>query len=224
MIAVLTADVVHSTKLDDLQYQAMIRTLKLLLGTVATQTDVYSDIYRGDGFQAVFTNPKDAVRLSLVIKLGLLTQIPDLSVSLTQSLAVGDYTSLNTKTGESNGPVFVASGRGLEQAKKGTFNIELSTENTQGFDIATAFLDHQLNQLSIKQASVGYLYLLHGFPEQNQLATELKMTRQNVATHLKRGAFDLIKAYIQKYEGLFTQSKSDSSTPPTLHKTIKSKK
>jgi predicted DNA-binding protein YlxM (UPF0122 family) len=202
MIAVLTADLVNSTKLDKQDYLSVIQFLKGLLSELAENENIAFEISRGDSFQVVFSNPVIAMRISLLIKFGLLSGNYSQSMNVTQSLALGDFEHLSNKPGESSGEVFINSGRGLDTTPKGHLSLHNDLLGAQGFKLATQFLNHHLDQLSKKQAEVSYLYLKFNYPEQGVIASDLNITRQNVATHLKRAGAELVKAYIGEYESL----------------------
>jgi len=210
LIAVATADIVNSTALDKEHYVNAIALITKLLNDAKTKYGVNYEIYRGDGFQVVYPDPVNALSSVLAIKLALKSGRDIPSISITQSLAVGSYEHLSSYAGQSSGEVFVNSGRGLEATKGGDVSIHLSDDfGANDLLLSTRFLNHLLNSISQKQATVGYLYLDQDYPEQNMIAQQLNMTRQNVATHLKRGAFDLIKAYIQTYEELTRHAKEN---------------
>ncbi|GBL02873.1 hypothetical protein [Glaciecola sp. KUL10] len=211
MIAVLTADLVNSSQLDKQAYVKVIQFLKLLLSELVEEENISFEISRGDSFQIVFTNPVIALRLSLLIKFALLSGRYSESIKVTQSLAVGEFEHLTNKPGESSGAVFINSGRGLDNTAKGNLSLHSTILNQQGFHLATQFLNHHLTQLSKKQAEVSYFFLKHKYPEQGIIASELKITRQNVATHLKRAGADLIKTFIIEYESLIQQHLEQSS-------------
>lgn len=205
MIAVLTADLVNSTKLDKQAYLNVIDYLKSLLSPLLDDEKISFEIFRGDSFQVVFTDPVNAMRISLMIKLALLAGAHAQSIKVTQSLAIGTYDHLSNKPGESSGEVFIKSGRELESTTKGNLSIHSQFLDNYGFGLTTQFLNHHLCQLSNKQAEVAHLYLKFHYPEQGVIASKLQITRQNVAAHLKRGGAELIKAYILEYEALMNR-------------------
>jgi predicted DNA-binding protein YlxM (UPF0122 family) len=207
LVAVLTSDIVHSTKLEKADYSIIMGELDSQLKSISSETEAKYEIFRGDSFQVLFPRPSDAMKYTLALRMFLQAGFSSKSVELTQSLAINHFEHLGESPGTSSGPAFVMSGRTLDKANRGDFLLNiLNTEkggiSKSDMSLSTMFLNHMLKGLTEKQAGVIYHYLILGFPEQKVIAEKLGITRQNVATHLKRGGADLIKAYLTSYESL----------------------
>ena len=212
IVAVLTTDIVHSTKLSTKDYNLVIQALKTYLDRELKPQNASYEIYRGDSFQIYFRDVKHAMRASLALRLYFRTGIDCLGVNLTQSFALGQYEQLSDSPGTSVGEAFVLSGRALDTAGRGEFIVSISKDiRSADLQLSTHFLNHLLASLTDKQCGVLFYYLSLHEPEQKVIAERLNMTRQNVATHLKRGGADLIKAYIEAYEGLIFDTRNSSN-------------
>ncbi|MBF7072812.1 sigma-70 family RNA polymerase sigma factor [Glaciecola sp. MH2013] len=206
-VAVLTSDIVHSTHLSPDEYKAVIASLTVILTRVAKENDAVFEIFRGDGFQMYFKRIDVAIKCTLVVRLYMQAGIECKSVLLTQSLAIDMFDDLTDKPGTSSGKAFLISGRQLDNAKRGDLIITLpSALSAPGLILSTKFLQQLLSGLTTKQANVLYHYVDQSYPEQKVIAKALDMTRQNVATHLKRGGADLISEYINTFASILQGS------------------
>jgi len=201
MIAVLTGDMVNSTKMSDAAYSAAVNTLKNLLKTAQKQYQAKGEIYRGDEFQIHFPNPLHAIEYTLLIKLALyLSEAPRKPVQCTLSLAYGSHSVLDEKPNTSSGPVFIQSGRGLDNTQRGDLSIsfEGADENTDNeLLLLTQFLNHLLNRLTRTQAELLNQYIQSHYAEHKKIAEMTGTTRQNISNRLGNiGAF-LVRDYIQ---------------------------
>lgn len=198
--AVLTADIVHSTKLNAKDYACVMRTLQTLLKSQAERYQCKFEIFRGDSFQILYTNIIDAMDSVLSIRLYLQSSIECPAIKLTQSIAIGRVEQGSTSLSSSLGEAFILSGRALDKASRGELVINFGSELcSTDLTVSTLFLCHLLNGLTEKQAEVLYYYIDFDFPEQQSIADHMHMTRQNVATHLKRSGAELVKAYLVSY-------------------------
>ncbi|MDT0627137.1 hypothetical protein [Alteromonas sp. W364] len=211
IVAVLTTDIVHSTKLSTLEYNSIITTLKTYLDREIDGKDASYEIYRGDSFQIYFQDVQQAMRASMALRFYFRSGIDCPSIELTQSLALGEYEQLSDKPGTSVGQAFILSGRALDKAQRGEFVFNMCDGlPSVDLSLSTRFLNHLLAGLTEKQSGVLFYYVSLNGPEQKVIAELLDMTRQNVATHLKRGGADLIRAYIETYEALISDSQSST--------------
>lgn len=210
MIAVLTGDLVNSTKMTDDIYSGVIKDLTNILLDCHTKYGATGDIYRGDEFQIQFPNPLFAIEATLLIKLSLqLSKLTDKPIQCTFSLAYGNYDTLDKKPNTSSGPVFIESGRGLEKTPRGDISIhfvdtEVKTTANNELNLLTQFLNHLLNRLTRTQASLLYQYIETQFAEHKKLADAIGTSRQNISNRLSNiGAF-LVRDYIAMVNNIVT--------------------
>jgi hypothetical protein len=199
--AVLTSDIVHSTKLSSSDYTKVMATLKSLLEAHEARYGCKYEIFRGDSFQVLYQNIDDAMNAALSLRLYLQSGIDCCAVKLTQSFAVGQVEETSTSISSSLGEAFILSGRALDKATRGDLLINFGEAfASTDLNVSTLFLRNLLNGLTEKQSEVLYYYIDFDFPEQQIIADHMKMTRQNVATHLKRSGAELVKAYLLGYQ------------------------
>lgn len=199
MIAVLTGDLVNSTKMANETYTDVINSLKESLQDAHIKYNAIGEIYRGDEFQIQYPEPIYALKSTLLIKLALhLSKFSPKPIQCTLSLAYGNHSVYDKKPNTSSGPVFVESGRGLEKTQRGELSIHFAqTNNKSEIPLLTQFLNHLLNRLTKTQAELLYTYIESDFAEHKKMADITGTTRQNISNRLGNiGAF-LIKDYIE---------------------------
>src|SRR6185312_4513291 len=111
MIAVITGDIINSKKLNPKKW---LKPLKAELEAIGPGPKLW-EIYRGDSFQLMITNPAEALITSIKIKASL-KSVSGMDVRM----AVGIGTKIHSaqKVTESNGTAFVHSGEKFEMLKK----------------------------------------------------------------------------------------------------------
>ncbi|SEL44479.1 hypothetical protein SAMN05216262_11122 [Colwellia chukchiensis] len=199
MIAVLTGDLVNSTKMSKQTYASTIKALQDLLAEAAQAYRASGAVYRGDEFQIQYPEPIFALKSTLLIKLALhLSSNSSKPIQCTLSLAYGDYNHLDEKPNTSSGPVFIRSGRGLTSAQRGELAVHFPTTIAeQQTRLLSQFLNHLLNRLTKSQAQLLYQYIASDFAEHKKLAQITATTRQNISNRLANiGAF-LVRDYMK---------------------------
>ncbi|MDC2887723.1 MarR family transcriptional regulator [Psychrosphaera algicola] len=199
MIAVLTGDIVNSTKMSKETYSEVIKQLTSLLQDVNVQFNAVGEIYRGDEFQIQYPNPLDALKSTLLIKLALhLATFSEKPIQCTLSLAYGEYDIYADKPNTSSGSVFVASGRGLQKTSRGELSLLLEQDLDESeLNLLTQFLNHLLNRLTKTQATLLYQYIENDFTDHKTMAELTATTRQNISNRLSNIGAYLIKEYIE---------------------------
>ncbi|BFM08708.1 hypothetical protein [Halioxenophilus aromaticivorans] len=203
MIAVLTADLVHSTKLPKGVYKDTLALLSALLKAEQKRCGADSEIYRGDGFQVRYTNPLQALESTLAIKLGLhAAECAAKPILCTMALAFGEDDACDDKStgkpGTAMGQAFIDSGRALEQTARAEMTLTFGQAvNSEELNLLTRFFNHQLNNLTKSQAQLLSQYIESGFAEHRALAQLTGTSRQNISNRLSSiGAF-LIRDYVR---------------------------
>lgn len=200
MIAVLTGDIVNSTKMSDAVYKKVITNLSALVEQAGKNYQAKGEIYRGDEFQIQFPDPIYALECTLLIKLALhLSTATDKPVQCTLSLAYGSHNHLDEKPNTSSGPVFIESGRGLEKTQRGDISVAFTEdEQLQSIKLLTQFLNHLLNRLTKTQAKLLYQYIESNFAEHKKLADITGTSRQNISNRLSNIGAYLVRDYIKQ--------------------------
>lgn len=198
MIAVLTGDLVNSTKMSEEVYAGVINSLKALLVEANEKYQATGEVYRGDEFQIQYPDPIDALKSTLLIKLALhLSTYSSKPIQCTLSLAYGSYAFYDKKPNTSSGPVFIASGRGLEKTQRGELSLHFDEKyNDEETQLLSHFLNHLLNRLTKSQAELLFQYIESDFADHKKIAEITKTTRQNISNRLSNiGAF-LVRDYM----------------------------
>jgi len=200
MIAVLTGDVVHSSKMSSKQYSQTIEMLKQLILADKHKNVASGDIYRGDEFQLQYSKPEYALQSALIFKL---------SLPCTLSLAYGKYEVFNDSPSTSSGPVYIESGKGLDSATRGDLIVNLPTDTSflqntsppapfqpNGLLLLNNFLTHTLNSLTKSQSELLLAYIKNGFPDHKFLAELTGTSRQNISNRLSSMGAHLVRDYV----------------------------
>lgn len=199
MIAVLTGDLVRSTKMSNDIYAGAISSLKRSFKEAKSKHQASGEIYRGDGFQVQFPDPIYALEYTLTIKLALQSaKFSDKPVLCTMSLAYGSYDFLDEKPNTSMGPVFIESGRGLDNTSRGDLSLSFeSGADNYEYTMLTRFLNHLINNLTKSQAQLLCQYIEGGFAEHKEIARITGTSRQNISNRLANIGADLVRDYIE---------------------------
>lgn len=210
LIAVETGDLVGSTSLSSEQLAKALLALKTNFAEITANQHGKAELFRGDAYQIVYSCPQYSLKYAVLTKLFLMSQL-DIKVSVSQSIAIDFVDTEIIKPNESMHSVLVASGRQLDKGHKG--EIILSSHLvTADFLLANAFLNRLIAGLTQKQAQALYWYIRLDYPEQQRIAEALKMTRQNVNTHLNRASADLVKSYLNQFESNIMQASTNESS------------
>lgn len=196
MIAVLTGDIVNSTKMSSDTYNKVISTLNTLFENANAQFNAVGEIYRGDGFQVQYPDPFDAIKSTLLLKLALHSaHFSDKPIQCTLSLAFGKADIYAEKPNTSSGTAFLLSGRGLEKTPRGDLLVQFDQPNDE-LVLLTQFLNHLLNRLTKSQAELLYQTIETEFTEHWKIAEVTGTSRQNISNRLGNiGAF-LVRDYM----------------------------
>ena len=201
LYAVLTTDIVHSTKLGSDDYSAVMKALKAILISHQERYQSQFEIFRGDSFQVLYPKVDEAMKASLSLRLYLQSGVDCPAVKLTQSIAIGTVDKGSESLGSSLGEAFVLSGRSLDDASRGDLTLSFGRDFVnRDLTVSTLFLQHLLNGLTKKQAEVLFYYIDFGYPEHQFIADYMKQSRQNITAHLKRSGAELVKTYLLAYK------------------------
>jgi hypothetical protein len=121
MIAIITADIINSRKLEN--QEIWITPLKKLLANYGSTPEKW-EIFRGDYFQIEIEDPKEALFLSLKIK-ALIKSISAVEgqkktapIDVRMAIGLGTKEYAADRISESNGTAFINSGEKFEKLKK----------------------------------------------------------------------------------------------------------
>lgn len=210
--AVLTGDLVDSTGLDTTSRE---EARKLVLSSV-TKLDDWSkknvvrgkpEIFRGDQWQALLSQPKYALRAALYVRAKLIATGCDTRVSI----AIGAVDRISrTSISRSDGDAFVRSGHGLDEMKTDSelaISLPDSMHDSGRWLSAIAELSGAiLSGWKKGQAEVVSLAIDPQNFNQSEIGKRLKTTQQLVSKALKATRWDALEIAIKSFEGFDWES------------------
>lgn len=198
--AILTADIVHSTKLSPAQARKLIQRLRLVLSPYRFE------FYRGDSFQVYIKDARLALETALLCRTAAISMaqdiksfIPDIRIGI----GIGKAKEPNGTLGAARGEAFVLSGRALDQIAKSNTRLVISTANTlagEGLAVIAAYTNTIFNDMTGKQANVIF-ELLKG-NTQLVVAKKLKKSKSTIHQHVSAARWEEIKTLLQQYKNI----------------------
>ncbi|WP_417887915.1 SatD family protein [Zunongwangia sp.] len=208
MIAVLTADLIDSTKYSNSFLEIVLSNLKNEFSRIeenfSEQTTSF-DIFRGDSIQAIIKKPSKALWVALVLKSTLNAIVNDTEknakTDLKLAIGIGNYQLEREEIRESNGEAFHFSGRTLDEMKNTGRKLMLATPNSEvneEFNISLAMFDYIAERWSVASAEVVY-YLLHGYKE-IEISKKLNISQSAVNQRKKTAGWEVIDLLLTRFE------------------------
>ncbi|MDN2662280.1 hypothetical protein [Psychromonas sp. 14N.309.X.WAT.B.A12] len=199
-IAVISGDIVSSTKLSSKQFEQLLIRIKDIQGWI---TEVNASnahrIERGDEFQSVVHDIEHVLRYTIVYRLGIkaLGKAFDSRISF----AIAANADLRALISESMGEAFVLSGRGLKGLRNERLLFNCEHPNlTEQFELLFKYLDKQLTELTARQCEVMLPMLQHQDELSiSELAEQLDIATATASKSLKASGWPLIKALNMKF-------------------------
>ena len=196
MLAVITADIVHSVKTEPQTLEHAQTYLRKRMASLRERDLGNGELYRGDGIQIALRDPHRALDCVLELSAFLATH----GIKLTLSIAVADG-HLNQSVGISQGPAFLLSGRTLDQASRGQWLFSSSQSQLSAeFYCTLDLLGFIVQQWTAKQAEVIHYWLTHDRCDQQTIAKGLQMTPQNVSLHWRKAAGPQLIRCLEQFE------------------------
>lgn len=199
--AVITADIVNSSLLEEKQFDELLYVLKNEL----KKQKVKSDFYRGDSFHALC---EADMALSLSLRLRLLVKQEDWKAGTEKidiRLAIGVGTveepvkSLSTAKGEA----FLLSGRELDKISKTSICHSIRSADKKidaGFEALSLLIDYLMKNMTSKQAET--LAELMTGSTQTEAARKLKKSQSTINKLAQTAQWDKLEKSIQIYRKL----------------------
>lgn len=198
--AVITADIVNSSLLENKDFNVLTRKLKSLI----SKGKGIFHFYRGDSFQCYLTDPYSAYRLAL--KLRSLTKSSENEAAQSEtdlkiSLGIGTIETPVIRISEAMGEAFIISGRELDNletqgrrfiARSGDSKINIA------LDTISLFTDYLYKGLTLKQSEV-LLLLLNGKTQQ-QIAGTLKKSQSTINRHVQALGWNEFEQLLSGYD------------------------
>lgn len=195
--AILTGDIVGSSKLNPAQRKKLLGYLK---STSKEIRKLYKDlvpfdvdIFRGDSWQLLVTESKFALRIALLFRASLKSKMDIREFDSKIFIGIGTIDSFpGQRVSLGNGEAFVLSGRGLENLKKYIMGIDYpSFEKNDYLGLIVQLIDVLASDWTVKQ-SASLSGALKGLT-QKEIADSLKLKQQTVYGHLTGSHFTEIE-------------------------------
>jgi hypothetical protein len=198
--AVITADIVHSTRLSKADYKKLLKNLSLIFEQYP------HEFFRGDSFQVFVKLPADALQLILLVRTLVIKSSSVLPVAADVRATIGigsvklPVKSLNTASGEA----FILSGRTFDKLQKDQRLVIVCDEKNHVVNIAlriiSQFTDYIFEKLTVKQAAVVF-ELLQG-KTQTETAKRLKKSQATIHKHIQSAGWPELEELIKNYKEL----------------------
>lgn len=208
MGAIITGDIVDSTKMAAEERNSMLLMLQSLPELLSTFTKIDLEIFRGDSFQIRVWEPIDSLKVALAIRAHIRSfKFAEHNRLWDARMAIGIGT-MEYDTGTlamSDGEAYRASGRGLDAIGKRRLTIETPwTEVNKELRVSTAFADDIVSGWTQSQSRVMFQSLTTNLTHA-EIGSILGITRQMVDKALRAGKEDLMNLYINRFEELIKE-------------------
>ena len=212
-IAIITGDIVDSTKLNLAERDIMINALQAIPEILLPFEKISMEIFRGDSFQIQIPKTEIAAKAAIAIRAWLRSQV-ELSgrEPLDARLAIGigdtDYASESLST--SDGEAFRLSGRLLDKMHKARLAIATPwPQVNEELRLSTAFVDDIISSWTQNQSKI-MLLRLQTAKSHLELSQILDISRQMVDKSMKSSKEELIESYIDRFEKIIIEHSVES--------------
>ena len=198
--AVITADIVNSTKLSRGENKKLLKSLDAVL------QGHQHEFFRGDSFQVLVKSPDEALKILLQAR----TAAMKLSGSampvadIRGSIGIGNVKLPVKSFQTASGDVFILSGRAFDKmAKEERLTIVCDEKNkavNSGLKLISQFIDYLFQRLTFKQAAVVYEQLMGR--TQIDTAKRLKKSQATVHKHTQSAGWPQIEKLLADYKNL----------------------
>lgn len=205
MIAILTGDIIHSSKLKD--QGLWLQPLKAYFNKWGNTPSKW-EIFRGDSFQLEIDDPTLALQSALHIKAIIKSVASDKNTKRTSvidvrmAIGIGDKTHDASNIPESNGSAFVNSGQRFESLKKDKSTLAIKSPWTsfdKEMNLIIKLASIQMDSWSISSGELMQSVLSNPNHNQQQIGKELGIEQNSVSGRYKRANVDEILEMEQMY-------------------------
>lgn len=222
--AVITGDIIHSTRMTHDQQIGLFKLMNDALKTWSVGYNMKTEMFRGDSFQCLVHNKENALRVALILKTYIRSlnprEIYDIhkrsntperrGVFFTRwmfdarmAVGVGDVDLETNTLSNSNGPAFHLSGQMLDELKNSRQHLIIISDDEYNREWLTesVLLDAIIAKTSSLQCEVLNLKLL-GYTE-TQIANRLNIMQSAVNQRSVSGNWNAINTMVKRYEEIY---------------------
>ena len=197
MKAVITADIVNSTKIEETNRYLLVDELDNIIQDLKRLSSLRCEMYRGDSFQVLVDDVKYCLEIALLIRLGLKKSnlLKNGKLDARMAIGVGEVSYEHEQVILSNGEAFRLSGRTFDKLNKRRLLIATNINDVdEPLNVMLAFIDELLKGLSYTQSKYLYDSLLYNM-SQMELANVYNTSQPNIAKHLKSAKENLFRLF-----------------------------
>ena len=199
--AVLTGDIVNSTKLGPEDEKLLLKKLHQIL-------EPYTfEFYRGDSFQAYLPDNTLALETALMCRTAAIGINPEAAPAISDvriGIGIGSVVHPVRDLASAKGEAFLLSGRALDSLDKTRGRLVIDAENNPLANLAFAGMASYINsiyaQMTAKQAEVIF-DLLRGETQQ-QVADKLNRSKSTISQHVTAGRWDEIEDILKNFKSI----------------------
>ncbi|MDY0387607.1 MAG: SatD family protein [Methanolobus sp.] len=213
LYAVITGDLVKSSQLEHGAREKMIAYLRESLMFIEDKLELQDavflpiDIFRGDSFQIVLSQPDRALLASIILSLRLSLfnkDAKDFAARISIGIGTIEYIPKSGDIGEADGAAFRLSGKALDTMKEKDQNLLITSSNPAlnlMFETQCAFFD----LIAIRWTNIQKEILLETLSgsTQEEIASKHGKSQSTISQSLKASGFDAVKKSLSNYEHLF---------------------
>lgn len=218
-IAVITGDIVHSRMLDNNQKNSLLKCLKKAFSLIAERfLDIEKmpvlEFFRGDSFQAIIGNPAMALRIAILLRAKLRSEVMTSEDGQKRSqearigIGIGEMTYQAKKTVISDGPAFVSSGLALDKLTGKNTKLYIITPDdafNEQFDLYLTLAETIISGWTATQAEAAYYYLLETDKNQTELTKLMNIDQSSLSRRIQSGHIEEIRLLCERFEKLIPQ-------------------
>jgi hypothetical protein len=215
--AVVTGDIIDSTKLGEEENSQLIQGLKLIIDDFEKDQLLKGEMFRGDSLQCLIYNPSDALKITLLIKTfvkGIVSinnskekidayKLISKSVfDIRLAIGIGEINGKKESLSMSQGEAFNLSGRLIDEMKhKQTIAIRTNDVFNNELDTSFKLLDFILSNATQNQCEVIY-YKLQGLTEV-EISEKIGVNQSAVNQRSNSSGWSAINSLIQRFESIY---------------------
>ncbi len=195
MQAVLTGDIVNSTKLSLAKGKTLVKILEQVLKPFRYE------FYRGDSFQVLMKDAGSSLRIALLCRTAAISIAEIEKADVKISIGLGDAGARVTTLGSAKGEAFVLSGRAFDEMEKTTSRLVITSADVTAnisFQIIADYINSIYSRMTSKQAKVIF-ELLKGNLQQD-VVKRLKKSKSTISQHVSSGRWPEIEKILNQYE------------------------
>jgi len=207
--AVITGDIVNSTKLNKMERENVLKFIKDIFKKIEqeegkiTKLQMNYAITRGDSFQVIIRNPQNILKYSILLRSGLrglfqkdISELCDARISI----GIGSVDYWGETVSESDGSAFRYSGRNLDITKsKKRFLIETFDKDlNKELEVYLILLDSIIKDWTFSMAQIIFEKILE--PKQLNIVEKIGISASAISRRLNSAHWDSIVVLLNRFE------------------------